>query len=218
VILFNIALFGLLRFLHLKKIWMKTIQANSALALAPANDCNKNILSLLNDFGNIKALIFPLTHKTNEMPFELNSEKVQKIKELNDKIRQEELKLRQQYFILEKQLNELVQQQFMDDFNIDFQISVFSYDDAFNQKHKVETGDSFYESSVLSPYYFEDEEMFFENWNETHSKIETLAQMYFCYTMHDITSHSHLSWEDILAIDDVWLEINVDYQFWTKKK
>lgn len=148
----------------------------------------------------------------------MTPQQIDKIKELNDKIRQEELRLRTQYFALVKQLNKLVSQNLMDDFNVDFEVSVFSYDDAFNQKHKVETGDPFYTSALLSSSYFEDDDMFFENWNESRCfGTDTLAHLYFCWTMHDIVFHSHLNLEDILAIEDVWIEIKVDYLFWTKK-
>lgn len=149
----------------------------------------------------------------------MTSQQIEKIKALNTEIRQEELRLRDQYFALQTQLNGLVSQNLMDDFNVDFQISVFSYDDAFNQKHKVETGDPFYESTLLSSSYFEDDDLFFENWNETQCfGTDTLAHLFFCWTMHDIVFHSNLDLKDILAIDDVWLEMKVDFQFWTKKE
>ncbi len=149
----------------------------------------------------------------------MTPQQIEKIRELNNKIRQEELRLRKQYFELKKHSENILGQNLMDDFNMsDFRVSVFSYDDVFNQKHKVETGDPFYESDLLSSGYLENEDMFFQNWNETqYFGTDTLAQMYFCWTMHDILFHSHLDWEDILAIDDVWIEIKVDYQFWTKK-
>ena len=60
--------------------------------------------------------------------------------------------------------------------------------------------------------------MFFENWiEEGNSMTKVFPQLHICYAMHIILYDSGLDWEDILAIDDVWLEIKVDYQFWTKK-
>lgn len=149
----------------------------------------------------------------------LTTQQIEQIRELNEKIRQEELRLQKQYFELKKQLENLVSQNLMDDFNMsDFRISVWSYDDEFNKKHNVETGNPFYTSDLLTSGYLEEDEMFFMNWNEAqYLSTDTLAQMYFCWTMHDIAYHSHLNWEDILAIEDVWLEMKVDLQFWTKK-
>lgn len=149
----------------------------------------------------------------------LNSQQIEQIRVLNAKIRQEELRMRKQYFELKNHFENLVSQNLMGDFNMfDFRISVWSYDDEFNKKHKVETGDPFYESNLLSSNYFEDDESFFMNWNEAqYFGTDTLALMDFCWTMHNIVYHSHLDWEDILAIEDVWLEIKVDLQFWTKK-
>lgn len=149
----------------------------------------------------------------------MTSQQIEKIKELNSKIHQEELRLRTQYFALLTQLNGLVSQNLMDDFNVGFNISVFSDDDVFNQKHNVETGDAFHKSVLLTSSHLEDNDMFFENWNENQCfGTDTLAHLYFCWTMHDIVFHSDLDLEDILAIDDVWLEMKVDYQFWTKKE
>jgi len=89
--------------------------------------------------------------------------KFQKVNELNDKLRLEELRLRRQYLDLKMQLNELVQKQLMDDFNIEFLMTVFSDDDDFNKKHHVETGDPFSTNCYLTGSHFEDDEMFFEN-------------------------------------------------------
>jgi len=148
----------------------------------------------------------------------MTSQQIEKIKELNGKIRQEELRLREQYLALRRQLKELISQNLVDDFNICFMISVFSDDDTFNQKYKVETGDAFYESTLLTSGYLEDDDIFFENWNESQCLgTNTLAELCFCWTMHDIIFHSNLKLEDVLAIDDVWLEMKVDYQFWTNK-
>lgn len=150
----------------------------------------------------------------------LTTQQIEQIRQLNEKIRQEELRMRTQYFELKKHFENLVSQNLMDDFNMcDFRISVWSYDDEFNKKHNVETGNPFYESGLLNSGYLKDDEMFFSNWNESRyfRTNPRFAQMYFCWTMHDIAYHSNLDLEDILAIEDVWLEIKVDLQFWTKK-
>ncbi|MFA5555791.1 MAG: hypothetical protein WCY06_10310 [Flavobacteriaceae bacterium] len=149
----------------------------------------------------------------------LTTQQIEQIRELNEKIRQEELRMRTQYFELKKHFENLVSQNLMDDFNMfDCRVAVWSYDDEFNKKHNVETGDPFYTSDMLTTCYLEDDESFFMNWNEAqYLSTDTFAQMYFCWTMHDIVYHSHLDWEDILAIEDVWLEMKVDLQFWTKK-
>lgn len=149
----------------------------------------------------------------------LNPQQIEQIRQLNEKIRKEELRLQKQYFELKKHFENLVSQNLMDDFNMfDFRITVWSSDDEFNKKHNVETGNPFYTSDLLTSSYLEEDELFLMNWNEAqYFGTGTLAQMYFCWTMHDIVYHSDLDWEDILAIEDVWLEMKVDLQFWTKK-
>lgn len=142
----------------------------------------------------------------------------QKIKELNEKLRIEELRFRRQYLHLKAHLNDLVQKQLMDDYNIDFLVTVFSHDDDFNKRNHVETGDPFYESTLLCEGHFEKDERYFDFWNiKVYPGTGALVQLDICWSMYDILYWSDLSWEDTLAIDDVWLEIKVDYQFWTEK-
>ena len=47
--------------------------------------------------------------------------------------------------------------------------------------------------------------------------FEQLKDFHFGYLMHCLIDHTDLQLEDILAINDVWIEIIVQHQFWTHK-
>ncbi len=149
------------------------------------------------------------------MSLHLNPINTKKIQELSDKLHTEEVKARNFYINLEPQLKEMVASGSIDDYNIVEELHVFSYNKAVCQKYSVEVGDPIYSEWVVLN---RDDQDFFQNWNEnTGDKNNPLARFHFGYVMHCILFHSHLSLEDILEIDDVWIEIKVDYQFWTDK-
>jgi len=142
---------------------------------------------------------------------------VKKITELNNQIRQEELRAREIYLNLQKQLDQRVNYKTIDDFLIDFKYSLFSDNDGFNEARDLETGDTFYQYD-LGGHYFEDDSFLF-NWNEAqYFKEHPLSHLNFGYAMHYFLFHSPLTLEEILAIDNVWIEMIVSYQFLTKKE
>ena len=150
------------------------------------------------------------------MSHHLSPKNTKKIQELSDKVHIEEIKARNFFINLEPQLQEMVASGSIDDYNIGLELHVFSHNKAVCQKYAVEVGDPIYSDGTILNM---DEEDFFQNWNEnTGDKNNPLAGFYFGYVMHCILFHSHLSLEDILNIDDVWIEIKVDYQFWTDKE
>jgi len=59
-----------------------------------------------------------------------------------------------------------------------------------------------------------------DNWNhiQGYDKTHPLADIPFCYTMYCVALYSGLPWEDVLCIDDVWLELKIDYQFLSNDK
>jgi len=106
----------------------------------------------------------------------------------------------------------------IDDYNFDADLSVFSKDKAINAKYDVEEGDSIIEiGHWILPLDKEDQEFFLENdWNEWRNGIPEIKHLRLCYAMHAIWE-SGLSIEDILEIDDVWMNMRVDFQSFIKK-
>ncbi len=141
-------------------------------------------------------------------------ENINKIINLNNILKIEEERIR----IFADQLHITLQKQVIDkqidDYNFETQLQVFSNNEACNKKHNVEEGDPFYEDKAYIMFRdFTLDEDYTEDWNEGN---HPLRHLHFCYTMHCIVFHSHLSWEDILDINDVWIELKVDYQFFIK--
>ncbi|MGE4346165.1 MAG: hypothetical protein AB7D46_02000 [Flavobacteriaceae bacterium] len=132
---------------------------------------------------------------------------------LKDKVDKEEkraIRFRNQ---LENQLNVLVKTGVIDDYNLQTNLMCFTSDKKINKKYKVEEGNPISEH----PEYFIEKNSKF-NWNERyHTQGSLLENLHFGYAMHCICFHSDLKAEEILSIDDVWIEIKVDYQFWIKK-
>lgn len=130
-----------------------------------------------------------------------------------DKVEKEEKRAIRFKNQLENQLNVLVKSGVIDDYNLDTNLKCFTSDEKTNKKYNVESGDAIFE---FPAYFIEKNSKF--NWNiHFENKGSLLEHLYFGYAMYCICFHSDLKGEEKLAIDDVWLEIKVDLQFWTKK-
>lgn len=101
---------------------------------------------------------------------------------------------------LEKKKNARI----VDDYNVHFNLQCFDAEKELN-----------YQTSILSLLYLEEE--FSLNWNEHYfTKDTSLEKIHIGYTMHHILFDS-LPLENILKIEDVWIEVIVNFQFFTLK-
>ena len=160
--------------------------------------------------------------------FVFSPDTIERIKSLNYKLKREEERIRHFARELKLTLKKQVAEKQLDDFNFRTRFCVFSSDAACNIRHQVEEGDPIWEDKSYTMYRDEQEESFYEdNWNEHHwNELDLnehhiphpLGHLFFCYTMHCLVFHSDLSWQDIIDIDDVWLELKVDYQFFVENK
>ena len=144
--------------------------------------------------------------------FKFTTEHINKIKHLNDLLKKEELRV--QYFAKKTiwSLDELKRLKTIDDYNFDSVLEVYSSNEECNKRNKVEEGNPQYVEQ-LSIFGKETDDCFFtDDWNEL-PEAHPLRHIPFCYSMHCIYSHSELTWEDILQIDTVWIDVKVDYQF-----
>lgn len=147
-------------------------------------------------------------------------ENIQKIRTLNQKLELEEKRISSFYPVLKKHLDQLIASKQIDDYNILTRLLIFSHDDDCNKRNNVEFGDPICETAIWSFRWFleKDRAILEENWNERRNDPSyPLAKEHFCYTMHSLAFDSDMCWEDIVCIDDVWLEFKVDYQFFTNK-
>jgi len=150
--------------------------------------------------------------------FHFDKEAVERIKQLNDTLKKEEKRIYEFSLQLRRSLNFMKNEKQIDDFNIFQEYSLFSKNEECNKRNNVEEGDPIWMDKASSHFIHNKKEhdlFFMENWNELAPE-HPLGNLEFCYSMHCICFHSRLSWQDLIDVDDVWIELKVDYQFLVK--
>ena len=148
---------------------------------------------------------------------QFSEEQVTQIKHLNDLLKKEEERVLLFSKKILASLDEMIEQKQIDDYNFDCVLQVFSENDNCNKRNNMEEGNPIYEDYLTIFKKKTDDCFFTDDWNELYAE-HPLRHIPFCYSMHCIYSHSHLTWEDILQIDNVWIDIKVDYQFMINTK
>jgi hypothetical protein len=144
--------------------------------------------------------------------FTFTPEIIEKIISLDSKLRKEEQRIRVFADKLTTSLSIHKADNSIDDYNFSPTLQFFSSDAKCNKRNKVAEGNQFWEISPTLYYDFTDKSIYDDNWNEYHGD-HPLAKIPLCYSMHLIVFDSHLYWEDLLAVDMVWIDLEVDYQF-----
>ncbi len=147
--------------------------------------------------------------------FNFTETRLNRIRALNTKLKLEETRVRAFADELIKTLTTFKDNKTIEDFNFERCLSVFTSNMACNKRHGFkEDGDPIYEEPYFSLFGDNKDDTFYnDNWNELPPE-HPLGNEYFCYSMHCILFHAHeLSWQDVLAIDSVWIDLKVDYQF-----
>ena len=151
-----------------------------------------------------------------ETTFEFTEERIERVRLLNDLLRKEEQRVRSFSLKTLSTLRELESIGIIDDYNFDTVLEAYSENEECNKRNKLEEGEPIYQD-YLCIFREETDECFFtDDWNELHAE-HPLRHIPFCYSMHCIYSHSELTWEDILQIDTVWIDVKVDFQFKIEK-
>ena len=145
--------------------------------------------------------------------FTFSAINIEKIRNLNIKLKKEEDRV----MVFARQLHDgLIGQKKenrIDDFNIHSSLAVFSSDSSCNKRNHVEKGDPIWEDPFFLLFGESTDDIFYtDNWNE-QSVDSSLRNEFFCYSMHCVCFHSHLTWQDIVDIDIVYIELKIDYQF-----
>jgi len=147
----------------------------------------------------------------------LTNENIEKIKHINDLLKKEEVRVRSFAEKLRAKLNTSVRESEIWDYNYRTNLAVFSRDVACNKRNMTTDGNPIYEERIGlygNKSHGDTDEMFYsDDWNLYCPEGHPLNNIHFCYTMHCIAFHSSLSWQDILDIYSVWLDLKVDYQF-----
>ena len=103
----------------------------------------------------------------------------------------------------------------INDYEFYYVLKVFSNNSDCNQRNKVDQGKPIY--TMRRNLSSKETDSFFltDDWSGNYlaSQSHAFSKFHFCYSMHCIVFHSGLSWEDILQIDTVWVDMKVDFQF-----
>lgn len=145
--------------------------------------------------------------------FELTPKVYEKLVLLNKKLQQEERRIFYQYRKIQKQCVQMIGNKEIDDFNIEVIVKYW------NNKHykKYEPsidGNPFFETNCVGDFMTFQQEADYNSFrhNENHNQAP-FPEINHCYSFHHLYDHTNLTWFDIYNIDEVWMEIKVDYQF-----
>ena len=145
---------------------------------------------------------------------EIFNAEIKALKKINRMLEKEEIRIKTYSDRLHKNITNQMVTKVIDDFEFDASFAVFSSDAECNNKYKVEDGDPFFECNSYSLFKKNLEESYYnDNWNED---INSFVPFKICYTMHCLIYDANIKIEDILKIDQIWIELKVNYQF-TKK-
>ncbi len=153
--------------------------------------------------------------------FNITPQVFEKIKLLNEKLREEEEKFFCQYLKIEEDCKLMVKNKEIQDFKISLELSLF------NNKHYKKFdpevyGDSFFQTSCDFMLMEKEVVKSDTEWDIIRyrkSPFEGFDEMRLCNTFNNLYEYCHeLTWFDIYNIDLFWMEIKVDYLFFKKVK
>lgn len=144
--------------------------------------------------------------------YELIKKDIYSIQRLNIKLELEEKRIFPFYQKLVDENDKLVRDNVIDDFNIELIIKCFS-DNYLRFLYPEMEGNPICETENHFISHLEHNE--FDDWQDA-SVPELLRDFKHCYSFHHLYDHTDLTWFDLSLIQDVWLEIKVDYQFFSR--
>jgi len=140
-----------------------------------------------------------------------SGEQVTKLNHLNELLKKQEKRLLMLSKKLQSSLIEYEEKKEIDHYRLDCLLQVFIENDKCHIKNDKDKGTLIYEESL---FIYEKEKLndlfYTDDWNWLDSS-HSFSKISFCYSMYCIASKSKLTWEDILLIDYIWIDIKVDY-------
>lgn len=174
--------------------------------------CNK-------DWRNISKqedIILAKRERELNKKFVFSAEVIEKIKKLNTLLHNKQKLIRENSKHILILQEELLAKGLIDDYNIDTELQLYNDDYYIKWNEETFDGNPFYTDYTLHLFeHLDKDEIFFaDNWNEFISiKNHPLRNEHFCYLFKHISNSHYLAWEDILRIDDIWIDIKIDYQY-----
>ena len=159
--------------------------------------------------------------------FEWTQEVENKIMLINERLREEEIRVFTQYRKLEKKCQIMVDNGDIEDFELEIEWSCWNENHYIKYDDSIE-GNPFYSNNCVGNFMiFQRNEEYVPNCHNTISNMyinliprnSPIITEQHCYMFHHLYDHCReLTWFDIYNIDEVWIEIKVDYQFFRKIK
>lgn len=135
---------------------------------------------------------------------------------LNEKLQVEEKRIFTQYCRIEKNCTLMVVRGEIDDYNIDINLEYWNNNHYRDYAQEID-GSPFF---LSSDHFMVFQDKSTEYNAAPHNDFCTGApfpEINHCYSFHSLYDHCYeLTWFDIYNIDEVWMEIKIDYQFRTK--
>ena len=151
----------------------------------------------------------------------------EKLMLLNEKLREEEKKTFQTYRKIERQCKLMVEHGEIKDFNLELEWSCWNDNHYLNYDESVDGNPFFTNNGVGNFMIHQHNDEYLANCHNTISDMyidliprnSPIITEPHCYMFHHLYDHCYdLTWFDIYNIDEVWTEIKVDYQFFSKIK
>ena len=141
-------------------------------------------------------------------------EQTEKINHINNLLRKEQKWLLNFTRKTRALLRDYINLEKIKDYKFYYVLKVFSDNSDCNKRNKVEQGKPIY--TMRRNLSAKETDGFFltDDWSGNYlaSQSHPFSKFHFCYSMHCIVFHSGLSWEDILQIDTVSVDVKVDFQ------
>ncbi len=174
-------------------------------------------------FEKRNALIKRKTDQNSQFTF--NESQVKKIEELNGVLSQKQYATNNQATVYEKKILHKISNKdsFIDDYEIDFNVALFA-EKKFEQFEEMD-GNPFYQFKALmgfTKHHGGDVNADLNDWylNTNHNmyqwhKSHPLQHQHHCYLLHYLYDHTILAWQDIIDIEEIWIEIDLKVQNFT---
>jgi len=144
---------------------------------------------------------------------------------LNNRLREEEMRVFKEYRKLEQKCQIMVENGEIDDFELEIEWSCWNYNHYIKYDESID-GNPFYIMNGIGNFMnHQHTEEYVPNchntissmWNEIIPRNSAIITEPHCYMFHHLYDHcNELTWFDICNIDEIWVEIKVNYQFFKK--
>ncbi|MDG5800784.1 hypothetical protein QA597_10475 [Marinilabiliaceae bacterium ANBcel2] len=174
------------------------------------------------DFFKLKTSLKQRKSRLNNK-FKFTEKRIKQLEAFNEWLTEKEKDAVQQARELEKMANEqLNRSSFTKDYEIEILVELFA-PEKYDRFAELE-GNPFYSfipHLLYQKHQIDDDEhtdwVLDRNHNEfQHHKKHPLRNQHHCCLFHELYDHTPLAWQDILDIEEMWIEVNLTSQFMGK--